>query len=166
MVKEQLPFSWRTANKLMRIGSDERIADSTHASNLPAAWESLHEITKLPDAIDRATQREPGNRTGANQYDNGKSANSRETTTDETSHKAGTTRDYALRRSGATGRLQSMFRLGTTWSRNYGNRQVGDLPPQPEKAGTGKAGVRNDTSTHQGRGAMRCASPTPDAGHG
>ncbi len=50
MCKEQLPFGERTAQRLMAIAADERLANPTHASLLPPSWMTLYEITRLDDA--------------------------------------------------------------------------------------------------------------------
>ncbi len=55
MVKGDLPFSHDTANKLMKIARDGRIANSEHVLNLPKSWGTLYELTKLGDqAFDQA----------------------------------------------------------------------------------------------------------------
>ncbi|MDW9600189.1 DUF3102 domain-containing protein [Sinorhizobium meliloti] len=48
-VVEQLPFSARTAQRLMAIADDPRLANAAHASLLPPSWYTLYEMTKLPD---------------------------------------------------------------------------------------------------------------------
>lgn len=47
MIETKLPFCARTAQRLMAISADERIA--THVSHLPAAWGTLYELTQLDD---------------------------------------------------------------------------------------------------------------------
>jgi len=55
MVEELLPFSSRTAQKLMGIARNSWIADSTHMTLLPPAWSTLYELSRLPeDALERA----------------------------------------------------------------------------------------------------------------
>jgi N6-adenosine-specific RNA methylase IME4 len=49
MVAANLPFGPRTARKLMAIGRDLRITNRTHASVLPAKFETLYELTKVAD---------------------------------------------------------------------------------------------------------------------
>jgi hypothetical protein len=44
-----LPFSWRTANKLMRIARHPVLSDSTHESNLPARLETLHILSRISE---------------------------------------------------------------------------------------------------------------------
>lgn len=47
MLETKLPFCARTAQRLMAISADERIA--THVSHLPAAWGALYELTQLDE---------------------------------------------------------------------------------------------------------------------
>lgn len=49
MVESSLPFKPRTAQMLMRVSSDARLADTKHVSLLPPHWGTLYELTKLPD---------------------------------------------------------------------------------------------------------------------
>ena len=49
MVNNDLPFTRRTAEKLVKIASDSRITDPNNAKHLPPHWTSLHEITLLTD---------------------------------------------------------------------------------------------------------------------
>jgi len=51
MVEADLPFSWRTANHLMRIAEHPVLTDSNHGSNLPNSWRTLSELAKLPEAV-------------------------------------------------------------------------------------------------------------------
>ena len=44
MVENDLPFSSRTAQRLMAIARDKRMAKATHASHLPVCWSTLAEI--------------------------------------------------------------------------------------------------------------------------
>jgi len=58
MVKGELPFGPRTAQRLMAIASDPRITDAAHESLLPPCWATLYLLTKLSNgafqlAIDR-----------------------------------------------------------------------------------------------------------------
>ena len=46
MVSRRLPFSWRTANRLMAIAKDSRLW--THVSNLPPSWGTLYQLSRLP----------------------------------------------------------------------------------------------------------------------
>lgn len=50
MVNNELPFSRRTAEKLVKIASDKRITNPKNAPFLPPHWTSLHELTLLSDA--------------------------------------------------------------------------------------------------------------------
>lgn len=49
MITADLPFGPRTAQRLMAIAGDERLADLTRASLLPPSWTTLYELTKLDD---------------------------------------------------------------------------------------------------------------------
>jgi predicted RNA methylase len=49
MIEAELPFSPRTAERLIAIGGDPRLSNPTHVSHLPASWGTLYELTKLPD---------------------------------------------------------------------------------------------------------------------
>jgi hypothetical protein len=44
-----LPFGDRTAQRLIAIAADHRIADPTRGSLLPPSWRTLYELTKLDD---------------------------------------------------------------------------------------------------------------------
>jgi hypothetical protein len=48
MIENELPFKKRTAQRLMAISKDKRIA--SHATLLPASWYTLWELTRLEDA--------------------------------------------------------------------------------------------------------------------
>ena len=54
----ELPFSERTAQMLMRIARDKRIANPQNISYLPPSWSVLHELTKLDDQTFSAMLRE------------------------------------------------------------------------------------------------------------
>lgn len=47
---ELIPFSHRTANRLMAIAQNPILSNSTHVSNLPPSWGSLYELTKVEPA--------------------------------------------------------------------------------------------------------------------
>jgi hypothetical protein len=49
MVESDLPFGQRTAQMLMAIAADQRLANAKHASLLPPSWMTLYELTKLDD---------------------------------------------------------------------------------------------------------------------
>jgi N6-adenosine-specific RNA methylase IME4 len=49
MIERDLPFGARTAQMLMKIGADPRLANANHASLLPPHWTTLYELTKLTD---------------------------------------------------------------------------------------------------------------------
>ena len=44
-----LPFSDRTARRLMAISTDSRFLNRTHVSVLPSHWGTLYELTRLDD---------------------------------------------------------------------------------------------------------------------
>jgi hypothetical protein len=48
MIKHDLPFKAATAQRLMKIAADPKIANAAHAQLLPASWCTLYELTKLP----------------------------------------------------------------------------------------------------------------------
>ena len=48
-VAENLPFSQRTAQDLMRIAGDKRLANPQHAALLPPAWTTLAALARLDD---------------------------------------------------------------------------------------------------------------------
>lgn len=57
MLKEDLAFQPRTAQRLMAIARDQRLTNPTHASLLPASWTTLYELTQLTDEeFDRAIE--------------------------------------------------------------------------------------------------------------
>ncbi len=47
MIRAELPFSPRTAQRLMEIAEDRVLSNATHASHLPASWMTLYELAKL-----------------------------------------------------------------------------------------------------------------------
>jgi hypothetical protein len=49
LITTDLPFSLRTAEKLMTIASDKRLINPKYAKVLPPYWTSLHELTYLDD---------------------------------------------------------------------------------------------------------------------
>jgi hypothetical protein len=48
MIAAHLPFDTSTAQRLMKIARDERIAKAARAQLLPNAWGTMYELTKLP----------------------------------------------------------------------------------------------------------------------
>lgn len=48
-VGEPVPFSERTAERLIAVASNPVISDPTHVSDLPQSWGTLYELTKLDD---------------------------------------------------------------------------------------------------------------------
>jgi Protein of unknown function (DUF3102) len=50
MIKTDLPFTASTAERLMKIASDERLSNPAHVQLLPAAWGTLYELSKLDNA--------------------------------------------------------------------------------------------------------------------
>jgi hypothetical protein len=51
MIESRLPFQARTAQMLMAIAEDKRIANTKHVSHLPSSWGTLYELTKVPDEV-------------------------------------------------------------------------------------------------------------------
>jgi N6-adenosine-specific RNA methylase IME4 len=51
MIKDQLPFGPRHAQRLMRIAEDPRLTKATYQSHLPACMSTLHDLSKLNDAV-------------------------------------------------------------------------------------------------------------------
>ncbi|MBO0733332.1 MAG: hypothetical protein J2P49_03260 [Methylocapsa sp.] len=49
MIKEELPFTRQTVNKLMAIAESDNLRNDAHVRHLPAAWGTLYELTKLTD---------------------------------------------------------------------------------------------------------------------
>jgi Protein of unknown function (DUF3102) len=47
LIKNDLPFSQSTANKLMKIAACDHLRNSEHVPNLPAHWGTLFELTLL-----------------------------------------------------------------------------------------------------------------------
>jgi hypothetical protein len=50
MIEHDLPFTASTAQRLMKIAADPKIANAARAQLLPPAWGALYELTKLPAA--------------------------------------------------------------------------------------------------------------------
>lgn len=49
-VCERLPFSHQTANKLMAIAGNQVLSDnSAHERNLPSDWNSLYQLSRIPE---------------------------------------------------------------------------------------------------------------------
>jgi Protein of unknown function (DUF3102) len=44
MIRAELPFGARTAQRLMEIAEDRVLSNATHASLLPASWMTLYEL--------------------------------------------------------------------------------------------------------------------------
>ena len=60
MVESDLPFGKRTAQRLMAIAADRRLAKAAQGSLLPAIWRTLYELHKLPDdALEQAITENP-----------------------------------------------------------------------------------------------------------
>jgi hypothetical protein len=51
MIESQLPFGADTAQRLMAIARDERLAKAARGRLLPATWRTLYELTKLDDPV-------------------------------------------------------------------------------------------------------------------
>jgi Protein of unknown function (DUF3102) len=49
MVETDLPFQRNTAQRLMKIAADSRLANRAHVPLLPPSWGTLYELTKLDD---------------------------------------------------------------------------------------------------------------------
>ena len=47
MIEHDLPFTASTAQRLMKISADPRIANAARAQLLPPAWGTLYELTKV-----------------------------------------------------------------------------------------------------------------------
>lgn len=54
MIIGRLPFTPRTAQRLMKIAGHPVLSDATHVSRLPPSWGTLYELTKLPSTILKA----------------------------------------------------------------------------------------------------------------
>jgi N6-adenosine-specific RNA methylase IME4 len=50
MITDRLPFGPRTAQMLMAIAADERLADPKRLSCLPPSWGTMYQLTRLDDA--------------------------------------------------------------------------------------------------------------------
>jgi hypothetical protein len=51
MIENDLPFKPSTAQRLMKIAADERLANPAHVQHLPPHWGTLYELTKLSDQV-------------------------------------------------------------------------------------------------------------------
>lgn len=51
LIDSQLPFKANTAQRLMKISTDERLTNAAHAPFLPRSRETLYELTKLPTEV-------------------------------------------------------------------------------------------------------------------
>jgi hypothetical protein len=49
MIEEQLPFSARTAQMLMKISENPVLSKAKHVSCLPPSWGTLYQLTHLPE---------------------------------------------------------------------------------------------------------------------
>jgi hypothetical protein len=49
MMESDLPFQRNTAQRLMKIAADSRLANRAHVPLLPPSWGTLYELTKLDD---------------------------------------------------------------------------------------------------------------------
>jgi hypothetical protein len=49
MVSDDLPFSGRTAERLMAIADNQVLTNPTHASYLPPSWDSLYQLSRLDE---------------------------------------------------------------------------------------------------------------------
>ncbi len=51
MIEGDLPFKPFTAQRLMAVSRDERLAKASHGLLLPPHWRTLYELTRLPDDV-------------------------------------------------------------------------------------------------------------------
>jgi hypothetical protein len=51
MVREKLPFSKRTAERLMKIARHGVLSNATHVSHLPPSWGTLYQLAQLSDSL-------------------------------------------------------------------------------------------------------------------
>ena len=51
MVRGELPFGPRTAQRLMFIANNPTLSNPTHASLLPTSWTTLYELARLPEHV-------------------------------------------------------------------------------------------------------------------
>lgn len=49
MIERDLPFGARTARRLVNVAESPVLSNRTHASDLPASWMTLYELTKVPE---------------------------------------------------------------------------------------------------------------------
>jgi len=54
LVKKELPFGEREAQRLMAIAKDQRLTNATHAPHLPPYWTTLYVLHKLSDSAFQA----------------------------------------------------------------------------------------------------------------
>jgi hypothetical protein len=48
---QRLPFSKRTADRLIEIAENGFVTNGTHMSHLPPSWSTVHALIKLPDKV-------------------------------------------------------------------------------------------------------------------
>jgi hypothetical protein len=48
MVRNELPFTLRTAQRLIQIADHPLLSNATHVSRLPASWGTLYQLSRLP----------------------------------------------------------------------------------------------------------------------
>ena len=51
MVENQLPFESRTAQRLMAIAADARLANPTRVSLLPPSWGTLYQLSRIEPEV-------------------------------------------------------------------------------------------------------------------
>ncbi|MEK4034039.1 DUF3102 domain-containing protein [Methylocystis sp. IM3] len=51
MIKDELPFGEDTAERLMKVARNPVLSNSDHGRNLPASYQTLYELAKLPDDL-------------------------------------------------------------------------------------------------------------------
>jgi hypothetical protein len=49
MVRDDLPFNDRTAQKLMAISDNAVISNTSHVTHLPPSWDSLYQLSRLDE---------------------------------------------------------------------------------------------------------------------
>jgi hypothetical protein len=64
IVDERLPFKAGTAEKLMAVARNPIISNSEHAQNLPPSWDTLYQLTRVPEPELRAAAASARNATG------------------------------------------------------------------------------------------------------
>jgi hypothetical protein len=50
-VRKELPFTLRTAERLMKVAKHPVLTDPTHVSGLPASWATIEALARLPEEV-------------------------------------------------------------------------------------------------------------------